>query len=233
MVARPGGQTDTDAQLSLAGCRGATGPGDLYCGAALTPPPGPCGTRRRCPAQGRRGCAGATLMVARGPPGPRSRPRRGCGGRTRPAKQRGGWAWASPSLPPLQSPHPPGGACAAAGLAHRCPCAPSPSETKLKCLWFFATALTPCGMGGPWAAGGMEKGWGAILTPGNTGTDVFPPRFTVRPSLRISRFRPRAPGSPPAGRGQGGRDAGAGGDTGRAAGGGTRGEGQGRSPWRP
>lgn len=49
----------------------------------------------------------------------------------------------------------------------------------------------------------------APLTPGYTDTDVFPPRFTVRPSFRISRFRPLAPGSPPAGKeeldGQGGK----------------------------
>lgn len=43
----------------------------------------------------------------------------------------------------------------------------------------------------------------ALLTPGYTVTDVFPPRFTVRPSFRIRRFRPRAPGSPPTGRGAG------------------------------
>lgn len=53
---------------------------------------------------------------------------------------------------------------------------------------------------GPWGdVDGTRQA--TILTPGYTSTDVFPPRFTVRPSLRISRFRPRAPGSPPAGRG--------------------------------
>lgn len=41
----------------------------------------------------------------------------------------------------------------------------------------------------------------ASLTPGYTVTDVFPPKFTVRPSFLIRRFKPRAPGSPPTGGG--------------------------------
>lgn len=144
--------------------------------------------------------------MGRGPPGPRSRPRLVCGGRTRPVEQRDRLTAGVDAPNPASrcSPIPTGAARswrpAWPTEAH---CAPSPSEAKLNSdAGYFCNSAHPLRKGGRWRADGNEEGQMSILTPGNTGTDVFPPRFTVRPSLRISRFRPRAPGSPPAGRGK-------------------------------
>lgn len=105
-------------------------------------------------------------------------------------------AWSPPAS--RCSPIPTAASTAGAGCA-----APLPSGAKLN--WLFLQFRSRS-VGWEPVGWGSQGGWRwdqrtTVLTPGYTGTDVFPPRFTVRPSFRISKFRPRAPGSPPAGRG--------------------------------
>lgn len=127
---------------------------------ALIQLPGRGGTRIHCRALGRPEIAGASLVVALGPPGPRSPHPQACGGRTRPAKSKFNTGVALSQLRHTQPPYFRLGA-------------------KLN---FF-----------------VSHGLPSSLTPGYTVTDVLPPKFTVRPSFLIRRFKPRAPGSPPRG----------------------------------
>lgn len=191
----------------------------LYCGASLTQPPGPCGTRRRCRAWRRRGAAGATRAVGRGPRGPRSPRHLACGGRTRPAEQRNGsaqaWSPAPPPPPPRLRSHPHSSPRTAQPEPWSRVCDPLLSRSRIKLDRYFCNSVPLLWVDRRWGDGD-GTGQKTELTPGYTDTDVFPPRFTVRPSLRISRFRPRAPGSPPAGRGE--ALGGPGGQEGRGAG---------------
>lgn len=122
--------------------------------ALLTQPPGLCGTHRRCRAQGRLEAAGATRVVGRGPPGPRSPRRLVCGGRIRPVEQRARFsAGMAPALPPATAPSPteaahPGRQARTTEARCAAPCSPGAKLNSVS--GYFCNSVHPLRDRGRW-----------------------------------------------------------------------------------